>query len=179
MKKTAIFCLALALAAAPSAFARALVTAGSSEIGMSGMMDFASEVGTKSELDLRYAYFFIDRLSFGVQGGFSDNDYYTNIRLGIVAEYNFPLSENYEAVIGTDLVPFIGFGAGGQYADSDADDHFAGVLSGEGGVKFFLSDDCAVTFSLLGQCASDDIFMNDKKSSTADLSLRLGMRFYF
>ena len=143
------------------------------------MLDFASEVGVQSSLDLRYGYFFIDKLSLGFQGGFSDNDYYTNIRVAGVAEYNFPLSDDYEALIGTDCVPFIGLGLGFQYADSHEDDLCAAVISGETGVKFFLSDDCAVTTSVLAQLATDDIFMNDDEATTFDISLRLGMRFYF
>ena len=180
MKKSLFAALGLAaVLLAPAAFARALVTEGSQEIGVSGMLAFASEVGTQSALDLRYGYFVIDSLSLGGAAGFSDNDYSTNFRLGLVSEWNFTLSDDYAPLVGTDFVPFIGLGLGCQYADTDADDIFAGVLSGELGVKFFLSDDFAVTASCVGQLATDDIFMNDEKSSTADVSLRLGMRFYF
>lgn len=180
MKKTILGAvLAIAVSVCGTAFGRALVTEGSNEIGISGMLDFASEVGTSSALDLRYGYFFADQWSVGFLGGFSDNDYYTNIRLGVGLEYNFMISDDYRPLIGTDFVPFIGLGVGAQFADSDEDDEFAGVGSAELGAKFFLSDDCAVVLSALGQLATEDIFMNDHKSSSADLSLRLGMRFYF
>lgn len=182
MKKNALTALGLALALfaiAPSTHARALVGAGSQEIAASGMLDFASEVGTQTSLDARYSYFVVDQFSIGAGGGFSDNDYATQIRLGFVAEWNFLLSDDYRPLIGTDFVPFIGGGVGLQYTDSDDDDVMAGVLSGEVGTKFFLADDFALTASCLGQLASDDIFMNDRKASSADISLRLGMRFYF
>lgn len=180
MKKSQIAAIGLAAAlAAPAAFARALVSDGSQEIGLSGMVDFNSEAGTKTELDARYAYFVVDQFSLGAAGGFSDNDDATNIRLGLVAEWNFLISDDYAPLFGTDFVPFIGFGVGCQYADFNSDDVVAGVLSSELGVKFFLSDDFAITASGLGQVATDDVFPNDGKASTADLSLRLGMRFYF
>lgn len=181
MKKSLITALAIAISLpffASPAGARALVTEGSNEIGASGYVDFESEVGLQSALDLRYAYFFIDKLSVGGVGGFSDNDFYTHIRLGLVCEYNFPLSDDYRPLIGTDFVPFVGLGVGLQYADSD-DDVMAAVLFPEVGVKFFLSDDFALTASFLAQFASDDVFMDDSKTTSSDLSLRLGMRFYF
>lgn len=182
MKKTLVATIALAIALpffASPAGARALVTEGSNEIGASGYVDFESEVGLQSALDLRYAYFFLDKFSVGGVGGFSDNDYYTHIRLGLVCEYNFPLSDDYRPLVGTDFVPFIGLGAGLQYADSDDDDVLAGVLFPELGTKFFLSDDFALTASVLAQFASDDVFMDDHKATSTDISLRLGMRFYF
>ena len=61
------------LAAAPAASAKALVTQGSSELGVSGLVDIESALGTDVQLDLRYAYFFVDRFSLGVAGGFGDN----------------------------------------------------------------------------------------------------------
>lgn len=182
MKKSAVLAVSIALAAlaaAPSAFGRALVTQGSHELGLSGMLDFNSEVGTASALDARFDWFFVDQFSFGVVGGFSDNDYYTHIRLGLSTEYNFLISDDYRPLVGTDFVPFLGLGLSFAYADSDEDDTFAGVLTGEAGAKFFLSDDFAIVASVLGEVATDDIFMNDEKSSTADISLRLGMRFFF
>lgn len=182
MKKSSIATIGLALAlsfVASHAGARALVTEGSNELGMSGFVDFQSEVGLQTSLDLRYAYFFIDSFSVGALGGFSDNDYYTNIRLALSGEYNFLISDDYRPIIGTDFVPFIGAAVGIQYADSDRDDVMAGVLSPELGVKFFLSDDFAVTASFLSQFATDDVFMDDHKPKSVDLSLRLGMRFYF
>lgn len=180
MKKSAIVAIVLAVfALAPAAHARALVTAGSHELGLSGMLDFNSEVGTASALDARFDWFFVDQFSFGLVGGFSDNDYYTHIRLGLSSEYNFLISDDYRPLVGTDFVPFLGLGVSCAYADSDEDDHFAGVFSGEGGLKFFLSDDFAIVASVLGELATDDIFMNDDKSSSADVSLRLGMRFFF
>lgn len=167
------------LAAAPSASAKALVTQGSSELGVSGLVDIESALGTDIQLDLRYAYFFFDRFSFGAAGGFGDNDAVTRFNLGLVSEYNFALPDDYRPLIGTDFVPFVGIGVGFLYADLYSGDETAVVFSGETGVKFFLSDATAVTLSLLGQFATEDVFADDSKATDTDLSLRLGMRFHF
>lgn len=167
------------LAAAPSASAKALVTQGSSELGVSGFLDIESALGTDIQLDLRYAYFFFDRFSVGVLGGFGDNDATTRFNLGLVSEYNFALSDSYRPLFGTDFVPFVGVGVGFLYADLYPGDETAVVFSGETGAKFFLSDSAAVTASLLGQFATEDVFADDQKATNVDLSLCLGMRFYF
>ena len=167
------------LAAAPSASAKALVTQGSSELGISGLLDIESALGTDIQLDLRYAYFFIDRFSVGAVGGFGDNDAVTRFNLGLVSEYNFALPDSYRPLVGTDFVPFVGLGIGFLYADLYSGDETAVVFSGETGVKFFLSDSTAVTLSLLGQFATEDVFADDTKATDVDLSLRLGMRFHF
>ena len=167
------------VAVAPSASAKALVTQGSSEIGVSGFLDIESALGTDIQLDLRYAYFFIDRFSVGVLGGFGDNDAVTRFNLSLVSEYNFALPDSYRPLIGTDFVPFVGVGVGFLYADLYPGDETAVVFSGEAGAKFFLSDSAAVTLSLLGQFATEDVFADDQKATDVDLSLCLGMRFYF
>lgn len=182
MKKKLSFAAAALLAllaAAPSASAKALVTQGSSELGVSGFVDIESALGTDVQFDLRYAYFFFDRFSFGVIGGFGDNDAVTRFDLSLVSEYNFALSDSYRPLVGTDFVPFLGVGVGFLYADLYPGDETAVLFSGEAGAKFFLSDSAAVTLSLLGQFATEDVFADDAKATDVDLSLRLGMRFYF
>ncbi len=167
------------LAAAPFASAKALVTQGSSELGVSGFLDIESALGTDVQFDLRYAYFFFDRFSLGVVGGFGDNDAATRFDLSLAAEYNFALPDAYRPLVGTDFVPFVGVGVGVLYADLYPGDETAAVFTGEAGAKFFLSDSAAVTAALLGQVATDDVFADDSKATNVDLSLRLGMRFYF
>ena len=182
MKKLLSFAAASLLAllvAAPSASAKAHVTQGSSELGVSGFVDVESALGTDVQFDLRYAYFFFDRFSLGVAGGFGDNDAVTRFNLGLVSEYNFALPDSYRPLVGTDFVPFVGLGVGFLYADLNPGDETAVVFSGETGLKFFLSDSTAITLSLLGQFATEDVFADDAKATDVDVSLRLGMRFHF
>ena len=83
--------LALAAAAALPAHAEALITQGSSELGVGGGLDFKSAVGTDVSLGVRYAYFFWDQISLGGTVGVADNDAATSFKVGGVGEYNFKL----------------------------------------------------------------------------------------
>lgn len=159
--------------------AEGLVTQGSSELGIGGTFDFTSAVGTDLALDVRYSYFFWDRISLGGVGGFSHNDAASGIKAGFVGEYNFALPEGYEPLIGTDFVPFIGAGLSYQYVDVYHEHESALVLTTEGGVKFFLTDSAAVTLSAIFDLATEDIFPDDNDANKWNVAFRLGMRFYF
>ena len=172
--------VAVALFLQPSAArAGALVTQGSSELGVEGGLDFASAVGTDVSLDSRYAYFVVDRLSLGGVAGFGDNDAATSFKFGGVGEYNFALPDNYQPIIGTDFVPFVGIGLAYQYVDIYHEHENALVFTGEGGVKFFLTDSAAILLSGVFDLATEPIFPDDDEAKRWNLALRLGMRFYF
>lgn len=181
MKRFFVPVLAAVAVASATLPARAagLVSEGSSELGVGGLVDIASAVGTDISLDIRYAYFFWDRISIGGVAGFGDNDAATAIKAGFVGEYNFKLSDNFAPVIGTDLVPFVGVGLTYQYVDIYHKHESALVLSPEGGLKFFLTDSAAVTLSALVDLATEKIFPDDDDAEMWNLSFRLGMRFYF
>ena len=170
--------IALALLA-PATFARALVTEGSNEIAISGFFDPETAVGSSVDFNLRYAYFFWDYISIGLQGGISDNDAATAGSIGLTGEYNFPISDDYEALIGTDFVPYCGGAVSYQHAEIYNKKSDAAVFTGEVGMKFFLTDTAAVTTSFLSSIATEDVYVDDKDETNFDLSLRLGMRFYF
>ncbi len=174
----AVSAVAIAAAAHP-AQAAGLVTQGSSELGVGGLLDFKSAVGTDFALDVRYSYFFWDRISLGGVGGFSHNDAASGVKVGGVGEYNFKLSDNYAPLIGTDLIPFVGLGLSYQYVDIHHEHESALVLTAEGGLKFFLTDSAAVILSGVFDLATKDIFPDDDDANKWDLSLKLGMRFYF
>ena len=159
--------------------AAALITKGSSELGVGGNLDFKSAVGTDVSLGVRYAYFFWDQISLGGTVGFADNDAATSFKLGGVGEYNFKLSDNYQPVIGTDLVPFVGFGLSFQHVDIHHEKENALVFTTEAGLKFFLTDSAAVITSGIFDLATKDIFPDDDDANKWNFALNLGMRFYF
>lgn len=181
MKRMGVFCAAVAVAASMvrTAEAEALITQGSSELGVGGGLDFTSAVGTDIGLDIRYAYFFWDQISLGGVAGFGDNDAATSFKLGAVGEYNFKLSDQYRPIIGTDFVPFAGLGLSYQYVDIYHEHKNALVFTTEGGLKFFLTDSAAITLSAVFDLATAKIFPDDDKAKIWDLAFRLGMRFYF
>ncbi|MBR4253006.1 MAG: outer membrane beta-barrel protein [Kiritimatiellae bacterium] len=169
----------IAAAAAFSAHAEALVTKGSSELGIGGNLDFKSAVGTDVSLGVRYAYFFWDQISLGGTVGVADNDAATSFKIGGVGEYNFKLSDNYQPVIGTDLVPFVGLGLSYQHVDIHHEKENALVFTTEAGIKFFLTDSAAVITSGIFDLATKDIFPDDDDANKWNFALNLGMRFYF
>lgn len=174
--------LALVLACGlgvPAAMGSALVTEGSNEIAVGGILDFESAAGVALDLNVKYAYFFWDRISLGVRTSLSENDVADHFGLGLVGEYNFGLPEGYEPLFGTDLVPFVGVAADYRHVKLFQEKEDVAVFGLEGGVKFFLTDSAAVSLSLVGELATEDIYADDHKATNVDLFMQLGMRFYF
>jgi hypothetical protein len=174
--------LVLALACslvASAALGEALVTKGSQEVEVAGRLDFATEVGTEFDLGVNYAYFFWDRIALGLRGAGGDNDAVSYWDLGATAEYNFVLPPNWRPLFGTDLVPYLGVAVDFRQAKLFDETENAGVLGGEGGVKFFLTDSTAINLSLVGEWATEEIYADDLEATDLNLFLQLGMRFYF
>lgn len=174
-----LFLVLIFLAFVPVAGATALLDKGSSELGVSGWIDFATADGTDVALDLRYAYFLVDRVGFGGILHTRDSRHSKICSLGGIVEYNFTLPEEWRPAIGTDLVPYLAGSV--QYAYSDIYDFSedAFVFRGDVGVKFFLTDTSALTLGLVGSWATEDIYEDDDEATDLDLQMQLGMRLYF
>lgn len=181
MKKNgwmAVLAAAVISVAATGARGEALISEGSSELGVSGLLDFVSVNGTAVELNMRYAYFFWDAISLGGVFGLYNDDDLTRYEFGGVGEYNFRLSDDFRPLVGTDFVPFVG--ASVRYAYADMNKNKSALLFGaEGGAKLFLTDSAALTLSLAGDLATEKVFPDDDEMQNWDVSIRLGMRFYF
>lgn len=179
MKMTKWLAIALACGLAGAAQGAALITQGSNEIAVSGKLDFDTEVGTDFDLAAKYAYFFWDRIALGARTVLGNNDAMNYFGIGLTGEYNFTLPEGYSPLFGTDLVPFLGCAVDYRHAKLFDETEGAVVFGLEGGVKFFLTDSTAIALSLIGELASEDIYADDLEATDKDLSLQLGMRFYF
>jgi hypothetical protein len=172
----------MSAAAAPGA---ALITKGVNEVAAAGKLDFGGALGTEYNLDLRYGYFVIDRLTVGTRATMANNDYTEHFGLGLLSEYNFRLPTGWKPLFGTDLVPYLGMMLDYRYSHirnppSGFDESGgAGVLGGEAGLKFFLTDSTALTLALIGELATSEIYEDDGEATDKELYLQLGMRFYF
>ena len=174
--------LAVALAcgvAVPAAMGSALVTKGSSEIAVQGMMDFATFQGVETDLSAKYAYFFWDRIALGARGMVYDNDAVTHFGMGLTGEYNFNLPESVRPLFGTDLVPFLGLAVDYRHADLFDETESALIFGAETGVKFFLTESTAISLSLVGELATEDVYEDDYDATDKNLDLQIGMHFYF
>lgn len=179
MKSKLILTGLLILLAASSAQASALITKGANEVAVSGTLDFQTDLGTEFHLNLKYAYFVMDRVSVGTKISMHNNRTFNHFGLGLTAEYNFRLPQGYEPLFGTDLVPYVGGSVEYRHAKVYESKDGAVVFGGEGGVKFFLTDTTAVTLALVGEVATDDVFADDNEATNLNLMMLLGMRFYF
>ncbi len=166
-------------AVAPAAMGAALVTKGTHEVEVAGRLDFATEVGSEFDLAVNYAYFFWDRISLGLRGAGGNNDAVSYWALGGTVEYNFILPPNWRPLFGTDLVPYLGGSIDFRQAKLFDLTENAAVFGGEGGVKFFLTDSTAISLSLVGEWATEEIYADDLEATDLNLFLQLAMRFYF
>lgn len=165
--------------AVPAAMGEALVTKGTSEIALAGMIDFATFQGVETDVNVKYAYFFWDRFSLGARGMLYNNDAVNHYGVGLTGEYNFSLPKTVRPLFGTDLVPFLGVFVDFRHAKLFDQTESAMVFGGEGGMKFFLTDSTAITLSLVGELATEDIYDDDLEATNKNLALQVGMRFYF
>ena len=164
---------------APAAMGSALVTKGSNELALGGKIDFATFQGVETTLNAKYAYFFWDRVALGLRGTLYNNDAVNYFGVGVGGEYNFVLPPNIRPAFGTDLVPYVGGSVDFRRAKLFDETEDAVVFGGEAGVKFFLTDSTALTLSLVGELATEDIYDDDLEATNKNLDLQIGMRFYF
>ncbi|NLG34356.1 MAG: hypothetical protein GX548_03290 [Lentisphaerae bacterium] len=162
-----------------TAWGSALISKGSNELAIGGKLDFATEAGTDLNLNVKYAYFFWNRFSLGARVSMHNNDAMNHFGLGGIAEYNFALPGGYKPLFGTDLVPYLAGTIDYRHAKLFDEKESSVVFGAEGGLKFFLTDMTAVTLSLVGELATEEIYADELEATDKDLSLQVGMRFYF
>lgn len=166
--------LAVLMSMAVTSFG-AMLQEGTRELGLAGSLDIASADGTAIDLSASYGYFIADGLEIGVSGFWADSDSVTSIGLGAFAEYHFATDSN--------LVPYVGVGAGWGKTEIDIGDFSADddalVIAGEAGVKYFFVENIAISLAYVFEWATEDIFFDDDKAEDTDHSIQLGMRFYF
>ena len=127
------------------------------------------------QLQLAYGQLVADGLEVALVAGLRDNDFFMSTELGVRAEYNL--------VLGSALVPFLGAGVVWADVESDASgiDTDAAVFSVGGGVKYFIRDDVALAVNGSYLMATDDIFVDAEDGEVEDDDIRIlfGVRFYF
>lgn len=165
--------------AIPAAWGEALVSKGSSQIGIGGILDLDTEDGAVSKLSVQYSYFFWDRIALGARLKTGDDGTVNYGSLGVTGEYNFSLPANWRPLVGTDVVPFLGVALDYRYSRLYDESEHAVVYGGEGGVKFFLTDSTAIALSVVGEVASEDIYSEYPEGTNKDLYFLLSMGLYF
>jgi hypothetical protein len=174
MKKLALFAVVVLFAG--STFAQ-MLAAGTSELKVSGVLDFETADDTLLALDVFYGLFFADYTEYGVNLMVEESDHVSIWALGVEGEYNYDL--------GTELVPFVGAGIGyARYdveygGDEGNDEDNAIIVKGSAGAKYFITENVALSGSFVLRWASEDIFATQDDFEDTDAYLQLGMRFFF
>ena len=106
------------------------------------------------------------------------SDDYDRFSLGPFVEYNFVGESQYVPYLGFGMQWInadIQFGTADRLVDSSTD---ALLLDAEAGVKWFLSNNIALSTALAYEWATDDVFDADNDANDGNALLKLGMRFY-
>lgn len=171
MKRTlaALLCTLLAINASAS-----LLPAGTSELGLSGGVDFDSPSGTQIDFSTFYGYFVDDYFEVGLKLDLYNDDDYTAWAIGPKVEQNYD--------IGIELAPYVG--ASLMYATIDGPaggdgDKSALVFGVEGGAKYFVTEYFAVSGALVLELATDKIYPSDGEMKKHDIRLEFGVRTFF
>ncbi|MEN8774013.1 MAG: hypothetical protein ABF379_01775 [Akkermansiaceae bacterium] len=146
-----------------------MLSEGTREFGIAGNVNFSDDIAYN--LALTYGYFVKDRweigFGLGVQGVESDATW----SLGLFTEYNFCICDG-----DSKWVPYIGAGAYWATLNSDAFDSDSISLGLDLGIKYFLRENVAVSFSIGAEYAFDDVFPGGDDFQE---QINIGTRFYF
>lgn len=156
-----------------------MLAEGTQELGVDGLVDFSTANGTLIRADLSYGYFIYDYTELIGSLGFQDSDDYTLWSLGFGSQYNFDLASV--------LVPYCGAGLKlASYETSSMsrgstveDDGIAFVFGLEGGIKYFITDNMALSGALVFEIATEDLYSEDDGFENTDARLDLGLRYFF
>lgn len=142
---------------------------GTREFGISGNLNFADDFAYN--LNLSYGYFIKNRWEIGFAAGVQgvESDY--NLSLGLFTEYNFCVGSP-----DSKWVPYIGFSANWASLDSDAFDSDSIALGLDLGIKYFIRENIAISFSIGADFAFDDVFPGEDDFAQ---QINIGTRFYF
>lgn len=171
MKK--IILAAMVLVGAVSGANALFIARGTSELGLSGLVDFDTASGTLIQGSVSYGYFIQDALQVGGMVDVWNDDDITAWSLGPRIEQNFDL--------GIEMVPFLAaslrFAAIDGLPESDSKN--ALILGGEAGLKFFLNEYFAISGALRVDLATDDIYPSEKDYDQHDIRIEFGVRTFF
>ncbi len=163
---------------------------GRNELALGGVvrLDEPDPIDYQIFVDLKYGRFIREGFQLGVNATVYAHAQSWTVSLGPLAEYNFILGNRWPRL--ARWVPFVGASVALATAEIDQDWGFdverdrgltksessrGVVVTGESGLKYFLSDSVALATSFNFSWSSDDVFSgeNDVKN------LLLGIRAYF
>ena len=160
-------------------------------LDLAGGINFESAAGVSEQLRVGYGYFIMDYFEVGGVINVQHNDAVTTFGFGPKAEYNFELdlpvvvpfvgstiTFQHAKVVNTTMI--ISPDTGLIVAQEDSDIKNALNLDVYGGLKFFVTDQFAITTALLLSAATSDLYeRRDGATSKTGARIELGLRYYF
>jgi hypothetical protein len=144
-----------------------MLSEGTQEFGISGNFNFADDVAYN--LNLSYGWFMQDGWEVGFQAGIQGIESNKNFSLGLFTEYNWATEDS-------KWVPFVGFSASWATIDRALLDADSIALGLDIGVKYFIRENIALSFSIGADFAFDDVFPGGDDFQE---QINIGTRFYF
>lgn len=145
--------------------------AGTQEVGLGGMIDFASTDGTRANLDASYGIYVADFFQVGGECTVTRSGSEKIYGLGLTAEYDFDL--------GLALFPYVGGHVQVMSYDTNGEKGGAGVIGLKAGAMLFVSENIAVFADLNGDLASTSIYAENDGTSDVDARIEFGLRYFF
>jgi outer membrane protein W len=173
MKKLVLVIVAVIAFWTVNGYCAPMLSKGTMELDIEGSFDDKGAAGSQLWIGIGFGYFVADNLELEIAGAYINNDYQTGYHPAVGVQYNFNL--------GSKFIPFIGANLGwGIWHNKNAKDVNGFVYGIEGGVKYYLADNVALSFSIDADWSNEDLWAEkDGKMSNNDLSCHLGLRYYF
>lgn len=160
---------------------QALLEKGTQEFNIQGLVDFNADDKYSVDLNAKYGYFVKDGWEIGANVTTDLSRSYKSGGVGVFTEYNF--------VNGTSLVPYVGIGTElirADYSDN-RNDHFdsesfnatAMNFKTNAGVKYFISDNVAITTEINYNVATDHLKVYGGDAKKSFTKFLIGTSFYF
>lgn len=145
------------------------------ELGLGGSVDLEGPGGLTINSNVLLGYFLMDCLEVGgkVMYDYAEgNPHNTSLYGGgIFAEYNIDFDSKF--------VPFVGASIDYVKHDDGVVNKDSFAIGGIGGVKYFVTNDWAISANLYYDWASEKIYNNKGKIEDNDYGLTVGIRTYF
>ena len=156
-----------------------LLDKGTQELSVSGRIEIPESDQIDYDIDGSYGYFFRDGWEVGIQVLAADFGGQDRLEIAGFTEYNFMRQSN--------MVPYVGAGIGLISADFSNDVTLSTTLTDddglifdiEGGVKFFVRPNMAISLAIDFKFATEDVFATDESISDNLTNIKVGMRYYF
>ena len=144
-----------------------MLSQGTQEFGIGGNIDFSDNIAYN--LELTYGWYIKDNWQFGFTANVQGEDSDASFGAGLFTEYNFAYNDS-------KWVPFVGVSAEWARLDSDILDEDSVALGLDIGIKYFVRENIAISFSIGADFAFDDVFPGGDDFQE---NINIGTRFYF